>query len=242
MKCPRCGAETDAKNNYCQQCGAVLRQRDNSSDDTLRLPDLSGVPLGGQSASGGEGGGRRRESAVQQKDSSRPLKVTLVVCVMAIAVAVAVCLALTVTRKGNGPLFEERSKNSETYQEYDGEPDYGTYEEPETPEPEPEEEPEAPFVEAEEHKPENVDGESSDGAGPVDAEELPERGSDISGAEAGAGEPDTSDDSETPPASENGDEDTGGDGDAGGVPEDGAADSGPGEEVITPEEADEIPL
>lgn len=233
MKCPRCGAETDEKSNYCQKCGAVLRQRDNSADDTLRLPDLSGVPLGGQPMRGEEAD-RRRESGGLRRDNAGPLKVTLVVCVLAIVIAVAVCLALMLTRRGDrSPLFEEKNDNTGDYQEDYGDRDYDVYDEPtddeqdEPPELKDTTEPEAPLVEAEEHVPDAEGGDS-----PGDVDEPTGDGQDEPTA------PEVTDEPEG-----NTDEPEGDTGEAGGNDESGAPEGGePDEEVITPPDADEIPL
>lgn len=142
MKCPRCGAETDKSKAYCQSCGCELRPRDNSNDDTLRLPDLSDVPLGQQP--------QRRRTGAPEKRRSGGAKIFIAVCTVIIAAALAVCLAVMVARRSASPAPAEIvDLPEEDY--YTDEPDFGAFdhieEEPEEepadlPEEEPEEAPE----------------------------------------------------------------------------------------------------
>ncbi|MGN1097945.1 MAG: hypothetical protein ACI4SS_03500 [Clostridia bacterium] len=144
MKCPRCGAETDKSKTYCPQCGGELHPRDNSNDDTLRLPDLSGVPLGEPQ--------RRKSSASESKDLGAA-KIVIAVCAVIIAIALAVCLAMFMVGGRNtapipGTDFIEDNMPSHNV------PDLELPGEPEkTPEEKPEEKPEEESEEVPEEKP-----------------------------------------------------------------------------------------
>lgn len=196
MKCPRCGSEADEQKNYCTRCGAQLKPGDNSSDDTLRLPDLSGVPLGGRSD-------RRREAAAGPAPSDRggrALKITLIVCSLAIAVTLAVCAALLLTQdggKGSVPAPEETRQDGEDaaenggYMYVDGDiPEEEPREEPAPEEGTPDEEP--PEEEPEDKEPENGEPEEpTEEPEPSAPDEAPE--------ETAPGGTDAPEDTQEPP-------------------------------------------
>ena len=81
MKCPYCGKELSEKKTYCPECGGKLNKTDNSKDDTLRLPDLSGVPLGGAP--------RARRTPPAKKSGGGGTAALVVVALIAAAVAAA---------------------------------------------------------------------------------------------------------------------------------------------------------
>lgn len=105
MKCPYCGSETDGKKAYCPDCGGKLKKEDNSMDDTLRLPDLSNVPLGGAPRA-------RREPPSRKSPVSAWL--IFAVCIVAAAAAVLAALLL-LGRPTNNSLPEEPAGADESY-------------------------------------------------------------------------------------------------------------------------------
>lgn len=118
MKCPYCGTELEEKMTYCPDCGGRLKQEDNSKDDTLRLPDLSGVPLSGETQ-------RVRRSSPPPKKKSKAAMITAAVCVMIAAAAAAICVAIALSGR-NAKLSVPDALPDETEESYRyGEPDYG---------------------------------------------------------------------------------------------------------------------
>ena len=187
MKCPKCGGETDGKKNYCSLCGGELRPRDNSADDTVRLPDLSGVPTGPTNV-------RRRESGGKNRSGGRGLRITLLVCVLMIAAALAVCLALFIAdgRDRREPAPPEEGGYYDAGDNYEPEP-YAGEEEPRQEEPDEEpQEPENQVIAEEEPQPEETKPEETpeDGSQPEESQpEEPPAGDEPEEGGAGEAEP-----------------------------------------------------
>lgn len=116
MKCPYCGTQLNENMTYCPDCGGKLKQEDNSKDDTLRLPDLSSVPLGDESP-------RARRASPPPKKNNAAL-ITVAVCAMIIAVAAAICIAIALSGRNTEPI----APNSQPGEPEDGyrydSPDY----------------------------------------------------------------------------------------------------------------------
>lgn len=97
MKCTHCGADTDKSKAYCSSCGAQLNPRDNSSDKTLRLPDLSQADAVSMPV--------RRTSAPSDKERSNGGKLAAaVICAVIAIAAAAVCLAVILSQGHTPPL------------------------------------------------------------------------------------------------------------------------------------------
>lgn len=97
MRCPYCGTNLKENLSYCPECGGKLKTEDNSNDETLRLPDLSGVPLGSSTPAP-----RTRRSPARQKPSRSPY-VAVIVIALVIAAAAAVSIAAILTTRNNAP-------------------------------------------------------------------------------------------------------------------------------------------
>lgn len=117
MKCTRCGANVDENQKYCSSCGGRMVKEDNSKDDTLRLPDLSGVPLGISDEP------RRRSSVPKKKTSSAGL-IWGICAVIAVLTAAIVLVAVVFLRSGTSDIFPN-SNNSYSIDPYDEDEDYG---------------------------------------------------------------------------------------------------------------------